>query len=43
MEFERLMLEKDAMFYLSEIVIALEYLHSKVNVVINIVKGNYTF
>ena len=30
MEFERLMLEKDAIFYLSEIVIALEYLHSKV-------------
>ena len=30
MEFERLMLEKDALFYLSEIVIALEYLHSKV-------------
>ena len=30
MEFERLMLEKDAVFYLSEIVIALEYLHSKV-------------
>jgi len=29
MEFERLMLEKDALFYLSEIVIALEYLHSK--------------
>jgi len=29
MEFERLMLEKDAIFYLSEIVIALEYLHSK--------------
>merc|ERR1711944_267323 len=29
MEFERLMLEKDAIYYLSEIVIALEYLHSK--------------
>lgn len=29
MEFERLMLEKDALFYLSEIVVALEYLHSK--------------
>jgi len=29
MEFERLMLEKDAIFYLSEIVIALQYLHSK--------------
>ena len=34
MEFERLMLEKDAIFYLSEIVIALEYLHSKVNLTI---------
>ena len=31
MEFERLMLEKDAKFYLSEIVVALEYLHQKVS------------
>ena len=42
MEFERLMLEKDAKFYLSEIVVALEYLHQKVSMPVTLQIHSHT-